>query len=69
MTTFSTSNLLNPAQYGFREGRSCLYALLDVYDNMLLTLSEGAGCVYMIYFDYAKAFDKADHGLFCHKLG
>ena len=59
MVTFLTSNnLLNPTQHGFREGRSCLSALLDVYDNILSTLSEGADCVDMIYLDFAKAFDK-----------
>ena len=45
-----------------------LSALLDVCDNILSTLSEGADCVDMIYLDFAKTFDKVDNGLLCHKL-
>ena len=33
---FLTKNdYLNPTQHGFREGRSCLSALLDVYDDIV----------------------------------
>ena len=67
MVTFLNSNiLLNRTSQGFREGRSCLSALFDVYDNMLSTLSEGANSLDMIYLDFR--FDKIDHGLLCHKL-
>ena len=64
----SANSLLNPTQHGFREGRSCLSALLEVYDNMLAYQSDGSTNVDMIYLDFAKAFDKVDHGILCHKL-
>ena len=60
---------LNDAQHGFRKGRSCFSALLNVFDNILNYLSEHkATCVDMVYFDYAKVFDKEDHGILLHKI-
>ena len=37
-----------------------------LYD--MSALSEGADHVDIIYLDFAKAFDKVDHGLLFHKL-
>ncbi len=63
------NNHFNSTQHGFREGRSCLSALLSVYDDMMLKLSKHPeSCVDMIYLDFAKAFDKVDHGVLLHKL-
>ena len=65
----SVHNLFNPNQHGFRHGCSCLSALLDVYDNMMRSLSNNPkSSVDMIYLDYAKAFDKVDHGVLLNKL-
>ena len=64
----SQHNIFNPTQHGFREGRSCLSALLGVYDDIMSSLSEGSECVDMVYLDFAKAFDKVDHGILLHKL-
>ena len=65
----SVHNLFNPNQHGFRHGRSCLSALLDVYDNMMTSLSNNPkSSVDMIYLDYVKAFDKVDHGVLLNKL-
>ena len=59
----------NPNQHGFRHGRPCLSALLDVYDNMMTSLSNNPkSSVDMIYLDYARAFDKVDHGVLLNKL-
>lgn len=65
----SANNLFNPTQHGFRKGRSCLSALLRVYDEILLDVTENKySCVDMIYLDFSKAFDKVDHGVLMHKL-
>ena len=59
----------NVLQYMRVHGRSCLSALLDVYDNMMTSLSNNPkSSVDMIYLDYAKAFDKVDHGVQLNKL-
>ena len=64
----SDHKYFNPNQRGFRHGRSCLSALLDVY-NMMTSLSNNPkSSVDMIYLDYAKAFDKVDHGVLLNKL-
>ena len=53
----------------FIVGRSCLSALLSVYDEVILNLSNSQmSCTDMIYLDFAKAFDKVDHGVLLHKL-
>ena len=57
---------LNNTQHGFRSGRSCLSALLDVFDDRMHMLSSDT-TVDMIYLDFSKAFDKVDHGVLLHK--
>ena len=65
----SDHNYFNPNQHGFRHSRSCLSVLLDVYDTMMTSLSNNPkSSVNMIYLDYAKAFDKVDHGVLLNKL-
>ena len=63
----SDHNFLNETQHGFRGGRSCLSALLDVYDDIMHMIS-GGDIVDMVYLDISKAFDKGDHGIILHKL-
>ncbi len=63
----SDNSVFNPSQHGFREGRSCLSALLTVYDNVVSMLSS-AESIDMIYLDFAKAFDKVDHNILMHKV-
>ena len=58
---------MNSTQHGFRSGRSCLSALLDVFDNIMHMLSSSHS-VDMVYLDFSKAFDKVDHGILLHKL-
>ena len=65
----SENNLFNHNQHGFIKDRSCLSALLSVYDGIILNLSNSQMlCTDMIYLDFAKAFDKVDHGVLLHKL-
>ena len=59
--------LLNNTQHGFRSGRSCLSALLNVFDN-LMNMIDSSTTVDMIYLDFSEAFDKVDHGIVLHKL-
>ena len=47
---------LNSTQHGFRSGRSCLSALLNVFTIILHRLEAG-GSVDMVYLDFSKAFD------------
>ena len=58
---------LNSAQHGFRPGRSCLSALLDVFDNIMHMLDSNSS-VDMVYLDFSKAFDTVDHGILLHKF-
>lgn len=60
-------NHINSNQHGFRAGRSCLSQLLAHYDFILSELEKGNN-VDVIYLDFAKAFDKVDHGVLLHKL-
>ena len=60
-------NKFNPHQHGFRKGRSCLSQLLQHHYEILEGLAEGAN-VDVIYLDYAKAFDKVDHGILSQKI-
>ena len=64
MEYIETNNLYNPGQHGFRPGRSCLSQLLDHFDRVL----EDRKNMDVIYTDFAKAFDKCDHGIIAHKL-
>ena len=54
---------MNPTQYGFMGGRSCLSALLSVIDDVMQLLSSGNNTVDIVYLDFAIAFDKVDHGV------
>ena len=68
MAFLERKGLLNNTQHGFRSGRSCLSALLNVFDN-LMNMIDSSTTVDMIYLDFSKAFDKVDHGIVLHKLG
>ena len=60
-------NYMNENQHGFRSNRSCLSQLLAHYDSILAVLESNQQAD-VIYLDFAKAFDKVDHGILMHKL-
>ena len=43
------------------------YNLLNVFDDIVHLMS-GGNTVDMVYLDFAKAFDKVDHGILLHKI-
>ena len=59
---------LNPTQHGFRGWRSCLSAMLSVFDDVMQLLSSVNNTVDMVYLNFAKAFDKVDHSVLLHKI-
>ena len=58
---------LNQTHHGFREGRSFLSALLNVFDDIMHIMS-GGNTVDMVYLDFANTFDKVVHGVLLHKI-
>ena len=65
------NHLIDPNQHGFRRGHSTLSQLLSHTEEIIERLHNDA-IVDVVYLDFAKAFDKVDHGLLmreCVKLG
>lgn len=67
VTFMGTNSLFNEKQHGFRAGRSCLSQLLEHYQGIISLLETGSSAD-TIYLDFAKAFDKVDHGLLIRKM-
>ena len=61
------NDLFNYSQHGFRGGTSCLSQLSGHFDRITSELENGKG-VDVIYLNFAKAFDKVDHGITLRKL-
>ena len=60
-------DLFNKSQHGFVLGRSCETQLIAYYSKILDSL-ESKGIADAVYLDFAKAFDKCDHGVILHKM-
>ena len=60
-------NLLQDFQHGFRLGRSCLTALIDYFNTIVELLLTNQN-VDVVYLDFAKAFDRVDHGVLLEKM-
>ena len=57
----------SPNQHGSRSKRSTLSQLLQHHEEILKSLEDGNN-VDCVYLDFAKAYDKVDHGVLLHKL-
>ncbi|CAL4134844.1 unnamed protein product, partial [Meganyctiphanes norvegica] len=53
--------------HGFISGRSTLSQLLNHVEDIIRTWEDGKATD-TIYLDFAKAFDKVDHDILCHKM-
>ena len=61
------NNLINEAQHGFREGRSCLTNLLETLEAWTQIIEEGDG-IDVAYLDFRKAFDLISHNHLIFKM-
>ena len=61
------NNLLPENQHGFISGRSTLSQLLHHVEELIRAWEDGK-VTDTVYLDFAKAFDKVDHNLLCHKI-
>ena len=62
-----SEGLMDPGQHGSRSGRSTLSQLLEHHHNVINEIYNGSN-VDVVYVDFAKAFDKVDHGILAYKL-
>ena len=63
----TTNKLLNEAQHGFRQGRSCLTNLIETLEQWTEILDDGDG-IDVAYLDFRKAFDLVSHEHLIYKL-
>ena len=61
------NHLLTDSQHGFRSNRSCISQLLE-HCEMILNTLENDKNIDVVYLDYKKAFDKADHSIILRRL-
>ena len=61
------NNLVPEDQHGFIKGKSTLSQLLNHMEESIRNWEDGKATD-TIYLDFAKAFDKVDHDILCHKL-
>merc|ERR1712033_38958 len=63
----SDNDLLPRDQHAHIKGRSTLSQLLNHIEDSIRNWEEGKATD-TVYLDFAKAFDKVDHNILCHKL-
>ena len=64
---FSSHNLYNDSQYGFRKKHSTEHAALELVDRISQELDKG-NTPLNIFIDLSKEFDTLDHKILLHKL-
>ena len=64
---FNDFDLFSQYQFGFREGFTTEFAILDIYEKILNNLDNGQTTC-SIFLDLAKAFDSVSHEILLRKL-
>ena len=67
MHHLETKNILSKEQHGFRKHRSCETQLLEFVEEVSASMESGT-TTEAVVLDFAKAFDRVNHSLLCHKL-
>ena len=66
---FQSNNLMDPRQYGFRPGRSCVHAVLDYLNTVLSGKEEqNDNKLNALLIDLSAAFDVVNHSILLRKL-
>ena len=63
ITHLEGNNLRGDTQHGFRNKRSCLTRLLDLFAQVIDTYDSYNKAVDLVYLDFQKAFDKVHEKL------
>ena len=61
------NNLIRPSQHGFMHQKSCTTNLIEFFENVTKSIDE-SHAIDILYFDFAKAFDKVPHQRLLQKL-
>ena len=62
ITHLEMNNLIGDSKHGFRNKRSCLTSLLDLFAQVIDTYdTDNNKAVDLVYLDFQKAFDKVPH--------
>ena len=67
MNHLEANNILANQQHGFRKHCSCETQLLEFIEEVSAAMERGITTEVMV-LDFAKAFDRVNHSLLCHKL-
>ena len=61
------NNLIRPSQHGFMHQKSCTTNLIEFFEKVTKSIDE-SHAIDILYFDFAKAFDKVPHQRLLQKL-
>ena len=67
MSYFTSLNILNPLQHGFRPNHSCQTQLVDFIDEIQRSMNTRQQAD-LLFIDFSKAFDTVPHRRLLNKL-